>query len=664
MARLFFLLLPLASLQSVLAQATPDDSIRHHHTLGEIVVGARGESAERRAVNTLQRVPLSAIAGSDSPAIDGVLRRIAGAHTQTNSRGETLVYIRSAGERQVSVYFDGALLNVPWDNRVDLGLVPTEVVGEIMVAKGVPSVLYGTNVLGGALNMTSHELSHPGKFTQVSAGGGSPGALQGSFSHLGRGPRLSYAFSGGYSHRNALAVPRDADLPHGQFDRSKRTNTDRESVSLFGRATYGTENGARIGLSFLRLDGKKGVAPEGHLDPRMAPVRYWRYPDWSTAMAIASASVPMGATLFRGTLWGSTFDQSILQYESASYARDQAQQDDEDHTFGTRMTLQTEAGSGEFSMALNALTSRHLQTDIAIGTEVSSLRRSFRQHVWSTGIEYAFPGAARMVLGASIDGIATPETGDKPARGAQVDYGLTAGFMYSLSDPWTVRAAAGRKVRFPTMRELFGEALGRFLVNDRLRAESSIISELAVTWEQDGFGGGLTAFLQRTYDTIDQRMVSVKGEDVPRRQRVNLDGSRVAGIEVTMASRLVHGMAFDGNLTWMRPRAFNGGLREPLVEKPALLGLGALRYNHASGFSAAMEAVYTGKAHGLAPANELVPLACSFVVNARLTMLMLPGRWGIQLIARINNITDDVVLPQLGLPGPGREVAAGLEISF
>ena len=182
-APIALLALWLCGLEGVVAQVAPADSILRHHIQGEIVVRGQGGSAQQRVANTVQRVLLAAIAGADAPTIDGALRRIAGLHLQTNSRGETLAYLRGAGERQVAVYFDGALLNVPWDNRIDLSLVPSEVVGEIMVSKGAPSVLYGTNVLGGALNMTSIDLTHPGRYTHLNAGAGSMGSRRASLAH-------------------------------------------------------------------------------------------------------------------------------------------------------------------------------------------------------------------------------------------------------------------------------------------------------------------------------------------------------------------------------------------------------------------------------------------------------------------------------------------------
>lgn len=665
---LFLLVCVVAGLGSAHAQAR--DSLTHYE-LGEVVVGAEGDEVPRATGATVQRVSLAGIAQSDAASIDGVLRSVPAAHVQTNSRGEALVYLRNSGERQVAIFFDGALLNVPWDNRVDLSLVPSDVVGEITVAKGVPSVLYGTNVLGGALNMTSRTLTNPGYFTRVSGTTGSVGALSGRFAHLGRTEHLSYVLSAGYARRDGITVPSGADLPFSQQGRAVRTNTDRRLLSLFGQATYLSDDGMRVGLTLLRVAGAKGIAPESHVDPRVSRVRYWRYPSRTTTMVILTGEAPIGdrGTVVRGAAWNSHFGQTIEQYADISYGNLLEDQEDEDGTLGARITLLHPLGPGELRLAVNAYTSGHTQVERTVGvsTDASMVTPlSYRQNIWSSGFEYAWRMSQRLDLlfGASIDGHGTPRTGDKPPRRAQVDYGITSGMTYRLDDRWSLRAAMGRKIRFPTMRELFGEALGRFLVNPQLRAESSFLAEVAIGMESSRARGEAIIFLNRTYDTIDQRNLVIDGEELPRRTRVNLEGSRVHGLEIVSGARFGRGWRLSANLTWMRAQGRTEGIDSPLTEKPEILGTFALRYNDPSGISALVQTIVTGRAHGLSDDNMLVSLPSSTIINARIGYLFIRGRYATEIFARVNNATDDVTLPQLGLPGPGRDIQAGLEVSF
>lgn len=666
---LFLLVCAVVGLESTHAQVR--DSLTHYE-LGEVVVGAEGDEAPRATGATVQRVSLAGIAQSDAASIDGVLRSVPAAHVQTNSRGEALVYLRNSGERQVAIFFDGALLNVPWDNRIDLSLVPSDVVGEITVAKGVPSVLYGTNVLGGALNMTSRTLNNPGYFTRVSGSAGSVGALSGRFAHLGRTEHLSYVLSAGYARRDGITVPGDAELPFSQQSRNVRTNTDRRLLSLFGQATYLSDDGMRVGLTLLRMAGAKGIAPESHVDPRISRVRYWRYPSRTTTMVILTGEAPIGnrGTVLRGAAWNSQYSQTIEQYAGTSYRNLLEDQEDEDGTLGARITLMHPLGPGELRLAVNAYTSGHTQVERTVGvsTEATSMAMplSFRQHVWSSGFEYAWRMSGRLDLlfGASIDGHGTPRTGDKPPRRAQVDYGITSGVTYRLDDRWNLRAAMGRKIRFPTMRELFGEALGRFLVNPELRAESSFLAEVAVGMESPRARGEAIVFLNRTYDTIDQRNVVTYEDDLPRRIRLNLEGSLVRGLEIVSSARFGRGWRLSANLTWMHTQGHTNENDSPLIEKPEILGTIALRYNDPSGVSALVQTIVTGRAHGLSDDNTLISLPSSTVINARIGYLFIRGRFATEVFARVNNATDDVTLPQLGLPGPGRDVQAGLEVSF
>ena len=638
-----------------------------HHTLGEIVVGPDSVAAVRNGTATIQRVGLAAIARSDAASVDLVLPSVPGAHLQTNSRGETLVYLRGAGERQVAVFFDGALLNVPWDNRIDLSLVPAEVIGEITVVKGPPPVVYGTNVMGGALNLTSRSLQHAGQHVDASAMIGSYGATQVRAQYMRRRGRWGYAAFSGYTRRDGIGVPGGAVLPYSQDGTGLRTNTHRSLYSNYGQVSYQSGGGARVGLSVLALSGEKGIAPEGHNNPDVSRVRYWRYPSWHLSTFILSSLVPLGqrGLTFRGAGWVSLFGQQIHQYQSVRYHTPVQMQEDDDFTQGMRFSLYAPAGRGAVTGALSLLSSMHRQVDMDQKSDAAALKRTFQQRVYSAGLEYVRRGRVALSLGGSLDGVATPETGDKPPRGPSSTYSFMAGLSTEAGAGVQARASVGRKVRFPTMRELFGEALGRFLVNPDLGPEHSILSEAGLVVERDRLSAEVVGFFNRTYDTIDQRLVTLEGEEKPRRQRVNIAGSRIIGVESVLRARIANGISLRCNLTKLHARGHVGAGRfVRLAEKPGALGQCAWTYKNRGGFSLLMEYRMTGKAYGLADTGTLVRLPQSNVMNARVGYLFMLNRWAAEAFARVNNAGDGVTLSQLGLPGPGREYGAGMQVSF
>ena len=186
--------------------------------LGAIVVEAAAGATSRASVYTVRRVELAKIGGVDAAVVSDFARLIPAAYIQTNSRGETLIYLRNAGDRQVGIFFEGALLNIPWDNRVDMSLIPASVIGGVSVAKGVPPVEYGTNVLGGAVNLTARTLDTPYSQTEIVSRFGTEGRVGGSITHQGRSDRVTYQGSVAYTKVDGLALPSDVVFSFNQTD--------------------------------------------------------------------------------------------------------------------------------------------------------------------------------------------------------------------------------------------------------------------------------------------------------------------------------------------------------------------------------------------------------------------------------------------------------------
>ncbi len=650
-------------------EAVADADTLRSYDLDEVVVVGGPEA--QPVPYTLQRVALAGIAMADASSADELLRLIPAAHVQTNSRGEAMVYLRGAGDRQTAVFFDGAPLNTAWDGRYDLSMVPADVVGEIDVAKGSSSVLYGANVLGGAVLFRPRTLAAPGGLTELQLAAGSGRLRQGRASRFFSSQTLDYGLSLGFSGRDAIPLPDRHGLTFSQSDESSRTNTDRELLDVFGHVAGRFRNGGRLRLTVLHVDGQQGVAPEGHLDPTVSRVRFWRYPSRSQTTAILAFDLPVaaGRASLRNTAWVSRQRQSIDQYGSETYTAVIDREDHSDLTVGSRLAAMWQVQTGTISVALNGLTSRHALTEyqpeeVLPANTVTEL--VYRQHLWSLGTEYerSAAGPLQLSVGAALEGIATPATGDKPAPGPQANVSVSSGLRYTVDVDMHVRVSAGRRVRFPTMRELFGQALGRFLLNPDLRPESSVLLETAVATRRSRWSAESVVFFERFHDTIEQRSVFVAGEDLPRRQRVNLDGGRTYGAELIGRIRLARSLSLSNHLTWIRARVFENGDTNPRVEKPEYLGTATLNYNMRSGLAILVQCMYTGSAYGLDEQNEFVPLPSALMLNARAAYRLTMGTAAVEVFGRVDNLTDELLFPQPGLPAPGRTFRVGVDVSI
>ncbi len=627
-----------------------------------------GETEDGRVVQAgaVSRVSLAAIARADASSVAGLARLLPSAHVQTNSRGESLIYLRNAGERQVGVFLDGALLNIPWDNRIDLVGIPASILGGMRVTHGAGSVLYGANVLGGVVSLSTRSLDREGSVSEVTLSGGSGESSRLEAMHITRRGRNTVLAAVGYSRSAGMPVAGDVDLTFGQSSSALRTNTDRRLAHGFARWSRAGDR-TTVGISILHVEGAMGIASEAHLNPELQRVRYWRYPSKRTTMLSASlVSNPLAGLTVRGTSWGTIFNQAIEQYSSEEYLSIAQVQDDRDLTGGFRLVAEQILRAGTLRASVSGLVSTHRERE-RVGEQGGLSEQAwsrYRKATWSIGSEYQthLGPATVAVVGANLDRMSTPVTADKPPRDATNAWGATATLDTRLRNGWSIHATAGRKVRFPTMRELFGTALNRFLINDSLRPESAWLADAGLKREWDSGRLTVTAFVNRTKNTIDQLNVTV-GED-RLRQRVNLSGSRVAGVELQGAIRPVGGVTVDAAATFTNPVVLGESERVVLTEKPEVLATLTVTVRPVRWSTYSVETVYTGRAFGLLPDNtlEALPRVVQINVRASLRRFVRGAVFG-EAFLRINNLTDRSVIPQLGLPGPGRHLQIGLSLA-
>src|SRR5262249_4044602 len=79
----------------------------------------------------------------------------------TGQRRERTISLRGFSSRQVPLFIDGIPVYVPYDGNVDLSRFGVDYISQIVVSKGLASLLYGPNTLGGAINIVSRKPTQP-----------------------------------------------------------------------------------------------------------------------------------------------------------------------------------------------------------------------------------------------------------------------------------------------------------------------------------------------------------------------------------------------------------------------------------------------------------------------------------------------------------------------
>ncbi|MBI4409574.1 MAG: TonB-dependent receptor [Gemmatimonadetes bacterium] len=650
---------------------TPSDTLPKDtavFSLGELVVPASRAAATPGGASALV-VRLDSLRLAPAPTLEDVLRQVPLVRVRRNPRGEVELALRGGETRQVAVLVDGVPLTLGWDHRADLAAVPMGAAQSVTLARGLPSVLAGPNVLGGVVEVgIARAAAGTGRAGASLRGGSALDHLGGrSFELFGATPlertsgRWLVRAGAGWRDRRGFALP--AGVVDGG-DGERRQNSDLEQIDGFFAVRYRGAEGRWLSLSTSGYAGELGVPAELHLS---AP-RYWRYPGNQRLLAALS-----GGTGQRKTPWGqgdveASFGVDVAHrridgYEGPGYRQVLESEISDDRTLTARLLADHTLGErGELRGALTLADVRRDERLEPGGTA------EYSQRLWSLGGEVAWPipgarlAGGRLSLGAALDGADTPQSGDKPPRGRMWTWGARAGVSAVAGGAALLHAGASRRARFPSLRELYSGALGRFEPNPGLRPEVLSALEAGVTTKLQRLDLQLVAFHHRLEDAI----VRV-GLGDGRFQRVNRDEVRSSGLEL-LAGWKGRLLSVAGDLTLQRVRvaADGGGGRgeyQPAVSGGVDVGIPLpleLRAEAGGEFVGRQWCVHPEQGRD-------VPLEASTRFDARLARTWgraTPGGWAprIETLLELENAGDAVIYDQCGLPQPGRTLRVQLRV--
>jgi iron complex outermembrane recepter protein len=616
---------------------------------GEALITVTAPATPGRVLSPGVGLSGSALLDRQPRSMADALRGLPGVSVRPNSRGESVVRVRGSEERQTQVFLDGAPLSVPWDGRIDLGLVPAGLIGGLLLRKGAGAIEYGANAVAGVLDLNSRA---DGAVAQAQAG--SLGLVNLSAAGVVPVGATRVTLAAAHQAQAALPVARGGALPFNQAPGERRTNTDLAASSLFAGIS-GLAGALDWRASVLHIDARRGVAPESDRNP--ANARFWRTPDWTLTQAQAALELPVGDATARATLWRQWFGQTIDAYSDASYTSLRAREGNDDDTLGGRLTLAHDLGRARLRWSLSGQIADHVQSDTAVPAGLAPSPLRYRQTLVSTGIEadVALGGGNALTLGAGYDQSANPRTGDKPAQPITAAPTVSAALRTRPAAGLKLTVSAGRRNRFPSARELFGEALGRFLANPALKPERVWLADAELQWQTGPLTLTLNPFWQQADGAIGQRIVRVG--DASLRQRFNQAAATSLGVDAAVQIKLERHLTLE--LTGSALDASSAG--QPLVQRPAHEVMIAIDWAVRAAFDLRAELRHVGPSRDLDPDGRLVRLAPGSEINlrGRLPVARIRGAQ-LALTAAVDNALNGLIIPQLGLPLPGRTVRLGL----
>jgi iron complex outermembrane receptor protein len=504
----------------------------------------------------------------------------------TGQRRERTIAIRGFNSRQIPLFIDGVPVYVPYDGNVDLSRFGVDYISEVVVSKGLASLLYGPNTLGGAVNLVSRkptqafeasgraELEANNRFDSDSnrvnaALGGTNGTIYGQVTG-------SYGTSKGY------LLPDDF-VPTAAQPAGERLDASDSDTLMTAKLGWQDENN-EVAASYYRQVGSKYDPPYAgqYLRPAHADgvqVRYWTWPYWikESLYLVGRDAITSQGTL-RWRVFNDTFRNSLSSYDDASFTT---------HTrpyafYGSAYNDYSYGGNADFEWSWNdqqttriashfkrdvhrefqaqpALPVMHLDIptyDIAIEHEwriwsAFSLTPSY-SYMWQ-------PERTVQVYNSNVKSYSPVTTDRSTANNGQ----LVA--TYQLQEGTAFFAGVSHKTRFPTIKERFSGGLGSAVPNPGLKPESALHVEAGAEEKGTNWSARVALYQSRLHDAVQQVSISPTACSVPPcTEQENVGKQRNRGFEITGSYAPIDTLHLSGEVDVVQIEYSNNSALKPI----------------------------------------------------------------------------------------------------
>ncbi len=631
--------LTLACLMASMAQAAPVTELNPL-----VVTASRSEHSLADAPASVSVITAEQIKARGAGNLLEALRGVPGLNL--NGRqvgGRKTLSIRGAEDRHTLVLIDGRRISSTDDtighSDYQYGWVAMEQIERIEVVRGPMSALYGSEAVGGVINIITR------KGGQQWHGGASVRGELGE-GPAGDGHQMSASASGplgewfdlalGVEDRRRAPTPRPENKATSDIE-----GQDRQSGNL--RLGFTPSEGQRLQLDMLRSEETR----RRHEQNTRLPARPYYLDTYDLQRRQDALTWQADWSLLRSELRYSEAEFEVNNKRSNNIAPTRPQR------------LEDRVWDGNLAFALGDSHS------LTLGAE---RREEFLENAGLTGgsdsalhkalyvqDEIALADDWALTLGTRLDHHAIFGSESSPR----------AYLVWRASPELTIKGGYGEAFRAPTLKQISPNYVGAegphtFLGNADIQPETSRSWEIGADWRDEQSAYTATLFRSEIKDLIYYNLLRRVG---PRSiyQYDNISEARIDGLEVALRRALGGGFSLASSMTWLDARDRDSD--DKLTGRPEFSATPSLAWQQGA-WGAELEWQYIGQqtlqnAAGQlkrAPAYSLVNLSGSYRVDEHLT-----------LRAGLNNAGDLRLEDKSELFGyveDGRTLWLGLEASF
>lgn len=482
------------------------------YEMGEVVVTAEREVQE--SPTTISEITAKDIERQNAANMGEALKLLPGVHFhQGRAKQGFYANIRGFEQDKVLILLDGIPIYEPYEGLVNLLDIPVQNIAKIKVVKGLPSALYGPNTMGGVINVITKKGSeNPSAALQYQIADynthhvvASHGWKIGELSYF---VGVSHRESDGFNLAETFTLPSDilasmanapSPIPHEPIapDSGRRDNSDyeRDAITLTGNWDINNDN--KLGLSFEYYNNDYGIPPvaiyretpsaggTAHYYPR-----YWRFDDWERyTISLTEESQLSDSFRLKCRVFYDDYKNVLNAYDDSTYStqdRDRgapsgrSKYDD----YNTGFNLY---GFWDGIQNHNIRLGFTFKRDVHEETWQSDPTERLVSHTYSSALEdeIYIQDNLTLTLGASYDIFNKKER--RQASGSETGDNVNAfnpqvGISYDPSSSVNLYASAGRKIRFPTMRNLYSSGVIGPQGDPDLNEERTYSYELGGKW--------------------------------------------------------------------------------------------------------------------------------------------------------------------------------------
>ena len=598
-----------------------------------VVVGKRMEEAP--AITYHETTPLD-FAAWNATTVAEALTQTPGVNVQYGAEsGEARAWIRGFRDRSVLVLFDGIPVASAFEGTIDLNEISIANVSRIKTMTAAPSVIYGTNGIGGVIDVVPEALPEERRIAGRVEVGDNDARLY-SASYADRVESFGILAAASHSEADDYLLSGDHASEVNQPG-SRRVNSDYERRSAFLRLS---NDSVRLGQSAVLLnvsDNERGTPPQAGVDDPDFE-RLGESKRRTVGLSHNFATLPVALKLFHNH-----YDYELLTYTDASYDEVEEIEQAEDYAFGGKAYATIGIGQRNTLVAsIAAVEEVYEAEEVFPGSDEASLR------TYNVALEDEW--WVRDDVSIALGGIYTYfdqiEIGE-----ASNAFNPQLVASWQLANGLSLRASAAQRSRFPKLRELYRLRYG----NPQLQEEVANSYEIGLRHHFDnGIGLDMAVF------TIDLDGMIDRPTRNSRYQ--NLDDSEIKGFEVS-AGGWVSEQAYlraGYSLVDAAEELPDGSTRQ-LRSRPEHTVTGELRYRFPNRLLLSLNAIYVEGLHDLDGDDVYTNISSYVVAHLKAS---LPLTEALECYASVGNLADEDYEQKLGYPREGRALRVGLEFQL